>query len=289
MSPADLRDATVGSLWRYPVKSMAGERLDAAELRAQGLLGDRAFALVDRHDGKVATAKNPRKWPSLFHFAASLGGRAPADGRAGVPPVVVTLPDGTSVRHGHPGADERLSQALGREVLLRQAGSPEVQVVGTASARPWVARSEELQLDFDGRGGDGVVADFELPEGTFFDAAPVHLLTTASLARLQQLHPAGQMAIRRFRPNVVVDTGGLAPGFVEDAWVGRTLRLGAAVRLAVTQRCVRCVMTTLPQGGLPKDSGVLRTAAQHNDVCVGVYAGVLSGGLVRSGDRVTLE
>ena len=83
----------VVSLWRYPVKSMMGEELNATEVTERGLLGDRAYALVDRADGKAATAKNPRKWPRLFDFRAIF--IAPARAAAPVPPVRIALPDGS--------------------------------------------------------------------------------------------------------------------------------------------------------------------------------------------------
>jgi len=62
---------SVASLWRYPVKSMLGEELTAIDVTERGLLGDRAYALVDSADGKAATAKNPKKWPTLFAQAQS--------------------------------------------------------------------------------------------------------------------------------------------------------------------------------------------------------------------------
>jgi uncharacterized protein YcbX len=77
--------------------------------------------------------------------------------------------------------------------------------------------------------------------------------------------------------------------FVENAWIGRTVRIGEVVRLSITGPCPRCVMTTLAQGDLPKDSGILRTAARHNEVNVGVYASVVRGGNVRRGDAISLE
>src|SRR5258707_3632987 len=85
----------VVSLWRYPVKSMMGEELNAAEVSERGLLGDRAYALVDALDGKVASAKNPRKWPQMFEYRASFVD--PPRRGADTPPVGVTLPDGTVV------------------------------------------------------------------------------------------------------------------------------------------------------------------------------------------------
>ena len=98
-------DAAIGaitSLWRYPVKSMMGEQLASAYFTEHGMLGDRAYALIDRATGKVASAKNPRKWPSLFRFAASYS-KPPQTSRA-IPPVVIALPDGNRVSSDSPEA-----------------------------------------------------------------------------------------------------------------------------------------------------------------------------------------
>ena len=116
----------------------------------------------------------------------------------------------------------------------------------------------------------------------------MHLLTTATINRLRALCPDGRFEVRRIRPNVVIAAGGEDAGFAENGWIGRTAAIGGTVRLAITEPCPRCVMITLPQGDLPKDAGILRTAAQHNAVNVGVYASVASGGTIRRGDPVTL-
>jgi uncharacterized protein len=131
------------------------------------------------------------------------------------------------------------------------------------------------------------VTDWELPSGTFFDLAILHLLTTSTLDRLRELYPRGRFEVRRFRPNIVVATE--EPGFAENDWIGRMVSIGDEVRLRVTGPCPRCVMTTLPQGNLPKDPGILRTAAQENQANVGVYADVVKGGSVRRSDPVVLE
>jgi uncharacterized protein YcbX len=263
------------SLWRYPVKSMMGEELNAAEVAKGGLLGDRAYALVDSSDGKVASAKNPRKWPQLFDFRAALTD-APRTG-VRVPPVRITLPDGTIVNSGQPDAHQILSTVLKREVTL--------------SALPdrHTATAEEYWPDIEGLDHRDTVTDFGLPEGTFFDCAVVHLLTTATLDRLRVLYPQGRFEVRRFRPNIVVEIANGEKDFVENAWIGQMLAIGDVVRLSITGPCARCVMTTLAQGDLPKDAGILRTAAQHNRANVGVYASVLQSGRVRRGDSVRLE
>jgi uncharacterized protein len=266
---------SIVSLWRYPVKSMLGEELNATEVTNRGLLGDRAYALVDSADGKVASAKNPRKWPQLFDCRAALAD-VPRTG-AKAPPVRITLPDGSIVTSEQPGLNEILSKMLTREVKL------------SASRDLRTATAEEYWPDIEGLDHRDTVTDFGLPEGTFFDCAPVHLLSTATLDRLRGLYPLGRFEVRRFRPNMVVETASGDRDFAENAWIGHVLVIGDAVRLSITGPCPRCVMTTLPQADLPKDAGILRTAAQHNRANVGVYASVLQGGKVRRGDSVRVE
>jgi len=265
---------SVVSLWRYPVKSMMGEELNATEVTERGLLGDRAYGLVDDSDGKVASAKNPGKWPRLFDFRATF--IEPLHAGAKVPPVRIVLPDGTSVTSDQRDLNQILSNALERPVTL-------------SSARHGAVDVEEYWPDIEGLDHRDTVTDFTLPEGTFFDASVVHLLTTATLDRLRELYPQGRFEVRRFRPNVVVELGSGEKSFAENAWIGHTLVIGDEVRLNVTGPCGRCVMTTLPQGDLPRDPGILRTAAQHNKAKVGVYAAVLRGGTIRRGDPVILE
>ncbi len=265
---------SVVSLWRYPVKSMMGEEVNAAEVTQRGLLGDRAYALLDGSDGKVATAKNPRKWPRLFDFRAAF--IEPPRAAASLPPVRIALPDGATVTSDQDAVNRILSDALDRGVTL-------------GAARQGAFMAEEYWPDMEGLDHRDTVTDFTLPEETFFDCAVVHLLTTATLDRLRELYPQGRFEVRRFRPNIVVQPGSGEKSFAENAWIGHTLVIGEGVRLSVTGPCARCVMTTLSQGDLPRDPGILRTAAQHNQVNVGVYAAVLRGGTIRRGDSVSLE
>ena len=265
---------SVVSLWRYPVKSMMGEELNAAGVTERGLLGDRAYALIDPTTGRVVSAKNPRKWGTLIDFRASLVESPRLD--HSVPPVRITLPDGTIVTSGQSDVDRILSKALGRVVTL-------------TSPAPKTPSLEEYWPDMEGLAHRETVTDEAMPPETFFDLAVVHVLTTATIDRLRELYPQGRFEVRRFRPNIVVEPSAGEKGFVEDGWVGRTLAIGEEVRLSITGPCPRCVMTTLPQGDLPRDPGILRTAARHNQVNVGVYAAVLSGGTIRREDPVVLE
>jgi uncharacterized protein YcbX len=265
---------TVVSLWRYPVKSMQGEELNASEVTARGLLGDRAYALVDADDGKVASAKNPRKWPHLFEYRANYYMAPRLD--VPPPPIWVTCPDGTRVSSEQTNVNHILSSALGRGVTLQTAVPPAPAL-------------EEYWPDIEGLPHRDAVTDESMPAGLFFDLAPVHVLTTATIDRLRELYPQGRFEVRRFRPNIVIRPEAAGAGFLEGAWVGRTLAVGDAVRLRLTVPCGRCVMTTLAQADLPKDPGILRTAVQHNQGQVGVYATVEKAGRVKRGDPVWLE
>jgi uncharacterized protein len=274
---ARVKGGSVVALWRYPVKSMMGEELNAAEVTERGLVGDRRFAVVDASTGKVAGAKNPRKWGNFFDFRAAYV--EPPKTGSKLPTVRLTLPDGTDVTNEQPDLAQILSNALGREVAFAEA-----QHSGESSG----AQAEEYWPDMEGLDYRDTVTEWELPAGTFFDLAVVHLLTTATIEQLRALYPEGRFEVRRFRPNIVVETGPDARGFVENDWIGHTIAIGEEVRLLITGPCPRCVMTTLPQGDLPKDAGILRTAAQHNQANVGVYAEVIAGGTTRRGDPVTL-
>src|SRR5213594_198499 len=236
----DVQLGSIGSLWRYPVKSMMGEELNAVDVTERGLLGDRAYALVDHETGKVASAKFPRKWPTLFDHRATFV-EVPQLGRD-LPAVRISLPDGRMIVSDGDGrpedVDRLLSDELGRELTL-------------AKVPPDAPSLEEYWPDMDGLAFRETVTDESMPAGTFFDIGVVHVLTTAALDRLRELYPEGRFEVRRFRPNLVVTPIEGAAGFVENDWVGHILAIGEGedeVRLHVTQPCTRCVMTTLAQG-----------------------------------------
>jgi MOSC domain-containing protein len=176
-------DAWVVGLWRYPVKSMMGEELNAAEVAERGLVGDRQFAVIDPATGKVAGAKNPRKWGNFFDFRAAYV--EPPKARAKLPAVRLTLPDGTVVTSDRPDLAQILSKALGRQVAFAEAQHGEASTGATA---------EEYWPDIAGLDHRDTVTEWELPAGTFFDLAVVHLLTTATIERLRELYPGGRFA-----------------------------------------------------------------------------------------------
>lgn len=256
---------TIRSLWLYPVKSMAGESLSELTLMATGAIGDRIWALVDTGNGMVVSAKNPNKWPELLECRARY--LSPPQHRGSPSPVEITLANGTTVRSDQKDIDEVLSDCWNRPVQLT-ASPPREPLL-----EQYLMEEQEILTE-------------AIPEGTFFDVAPIHLLTTATLRRLQQCLAKGAINVRRFRPNLVLDCNGSE--FLEGQWLGCTIEIGSEVRLKLTSHCPRCIMTTLGQGDLPKDAEVLRSIARENQGRLGAYAMVLQGGAIGIDDPVRI-
>jgi uncharacterized protein YcbX len=247
----------VAELWRHPVKSLQGEPLDEAVVEASGVLGDRRWGIVDRETGKVLTA---RRVPSLLLASSRLTDTG----------VELLLPDGDVLTGPSAHADDVLSKWIGRRVALVHAES-----IGTGVGEYFEDATDD----------NSAVVSWTMPPGRFVDALPLLVLTTASLRQGRALHPDGAWETRRFRPNIVVDVDD--DGWVEDAWCGRTVRVGtAAVRPAVP--CERCTMVTRPQPGLDRDLDVFKTLARHHGATLGVWTAVHTPGVVLVGDEVTL-
>ncbi len=175
-----------------------------------------------------------------------------------------------------PDLEQLLSRVFGREVAFEEARPGQM---------PSGATAEEYWPDIVGL---DTVTDFEMPSGTFFDIAVVHLLTTATIDRHWALYPDGRFEVRRFRPNMVVSTEGEDAGSVENDWTAAPSRSTATFAWPSLNRAP-LRHDHVAASDLPRDSGILRTAAHHNAVNVGVYASVLSGGAIRRGDPVTLS
>jgi len=272
---------TVTTLRRYPVKSMLGEDLQAGEVSRAGLAGDRRLAVVSRRTGKIASAKYPRLWRDMLTLSAeATQGREVA--------ALITLPDGKTVRSTDADVDGILSGLLDEPVTLTAtppAGASLDRAVPEAVLRDGIAAPVPATL---------IEIGAAAPPGTFVDFAPLHLITTATLDRIAELSPYRRADLERYRPNVVISTGG--SGFTENDWLGRELRVGADLVLRVIARTPRCAIPTLAHGHLPRDTEALRVVARNNRVsplpgadpepCAGVYAEVLQPGRISTGDPV---
>ena len=273
---------TVAALRRYPVKSMLGEDVDASDVTFTGLARDRRLAVLSRTTGKVASAKMPRLWRDLLTLSAA------ADDSSANGAVRITLPEGKTVWSDDADVDAVLSDLLNQPVTLTATPPPGAtldRAVPEAVLRDGVDAPVPAELIELGAGS---------PPGTFVDFAPLHLLTTSTLDRIAELSPYRRADLERYRPNIVVRTS--APGFTENDWLERDLRIGNDLVLRVIIRTPRCAVPTLAHGGLPRDAEALRVLARHNRVqpvelsdpepCAGVYAEVLAPGRIRVGDPV---
>lgn len=246
----------VAELWRHPVKSMQGERLDEATVLDTGFAGDRLWGVKDDATGKILTG---RRTPELLDAAAHLG----PDGGP-----VVTLPDGTELSGPSRATDDALSAWLGQRVRLVESTQE------TARA---------IEMYEDAADDTSPVGEWTMPTSTFVDVDPLLLLTTASLRKGEQLHPEGRWAPRRFRPNVLVDVDGA--DWVEDGWRDREIGIGE-VLLRGSIPCLRCSMVTRSQPGLERDVDVFKVLAKAHGTAMGLWATVVRPGCVRVGDGV---
>lgn len=303
---------TVQQIWRYPVKSMAGEQLNDCTVGSLGLPGDRGWAVRDEEKSEIKTGT---RIPLLMQCASQYR-EQPGDDY--IPHVKIIFPDGSSVTSDEPEINTRLSAVLGKKVRLwpRQPASnkehyrrpgvaarviaPLANVPGFRALLPAITKlpsvDATLRAAFS-RTEDEPTPDlsqlpkelfeFTSPLGTYFDAFPIHVLTSASLAVMSQLNPGANWDVRRFRPNFFVKTAEDIEGLVESEWAGQTLRIGT-VEVKCEMPAVRCGMATNAQKEFAKDTSVLRTIVKEANQNLGVYASVAKNGAVREGDRVEL-
>lgn len=248
----------ISQIWRYPVKSMQGEQLAEANVGPAGLEGDREWAVVDAESGVSLSAKRYKILLECHAWTSDSG-------------VMIRLPDGSEHAAGSDAAAAALSALLERPVVTRTA-----------------AATDKIQHEFPTGVSDGTGDPFlhEPETEAFFDSAQLHLLTTSTLAKFEQLLPESSIHHARYRPNFIVD--GAATGFIENEWVGTTINVGS-LPCDVFDDMRRCVMVTHPQGELGRDIEVLRIAASENKRAAGVAMKALDVGRVRTGDEISLS
>lgn len=273
----------LSQIWRYPVKSCGGELLPEVEVHERGLVGDRAWALVDSQTGLVASIKRPRLWGALLTMSASLSESG----------LTVRTSSGLEVSANDPDSlDGLVSSVVDRPVVLRSAESiDDPTLERTDPDTEALLENGGLELGEVNTGALSAAA----PAGTVFDFAPIHIISTATLEALEASEAtAGDP--RRFRPNFVVDIDG--PAFQENEWPGRQLQLGPDVVLDLLIQSPRCVVPSLAQPGVPKSASTLRAVAHLNRIevdglglasCAGAYATVSNPGTVTPGATASLS
>jgi uncharacterized protein YcbX len=246
------------SLWRYPVKSMQGERRDSIRLSARGIEGDRRFGVLDPASGTILSAKKEGR---LLQARALLAGVE----------LTIRLPNGETAMGTGPRVDAALSGWLERAVHLIEA-------------REGGRATYEMPADFEDDASDPV--RWQGPKGSFADSAAVHLLTTASLGTMAAERPDLDWQPARFRPNILIEAG--SEGCVEQQWIGRRVTVGEVV-LHVHRPCSRCVMTTREQpGSISRQLDVLRHVNTAHGTNLGVLARVVHEGTLSAGDPVAV-
>ena len=274
----------VDQIWRYPVKSMLGARVEQAELAANGVVGDRLWALRDEVRGAIASA---RKVAGISRLAATYAGA----GR-----VTIALPDGSIVSSDDADADVRLSRAVDHPVTLwglqpasntdhYRRGRPDNADVMTELRTIFGRLDDEPLPDLSIFPPE--MAEFEYPPGNYFDCYPLMIMTTSALRSIREALPGAAIDERRFRPSLVIDTAD-ALGHPEFGWIGRRLRIGMT-EVQIGSGCPRCVTVTREFcDDLPADRSVLRHVIRELDQNLGVYATVVNGGRIETGDSVGL-
>ena len=272
---------SVATLWRYPVKSMLGERREEVFLTPNGTVGDRAWALRDLTTGRIASAK---KYPALLDFRAKYDVEPTANEPGHV---LIEMPNGRIVSADAPEVSGEISDILGLPLRLENKAR---SLEKTSIVRETVFGDVPVEK-FKPEWTPETMPDyFELKSGSFFEIGSVFILSSGSIEYLRVCQGGSALIDqRRFRPNIYVESDDDKSGFVEDSWLGGTLTIGDNLVVDDFAETIWCVTSTLAQEDLPRDLSILRTLAKHHKGCLGVYATVKSTGRVRVGDPVVLS
>jgi uncharacterized protein YcbX len=286
---------TVAEIWRYPVKSMGGDKVAAVALSERGLHADRMWAVRDPALGAITTA---RRLPPLLRCAARYS-KDPADFPAGAgraPEVMITLPDGEEVSSSDPQVHARLSELIDTEVRLEPLPPLTEKELHRAPRETKASMRAYFGLADDEPMPDlsmfplrklAELSRYVTPVGSYVDAYPLHLVTRASLAAMAAYAPTADFDVRRLRPNLVLGTGE-GDGLPENSWCGAELETpGTTLRGEIPT--IRCVMPTRPQIDLKAAPDVLRAVAAHADRCLGIYASVERAGVIAVGDELRVR
>ncbi len=286
---------TIKEIWRYPVKSLGGERVPEARIEFKGVANDRCWAVRDELTGEIVGG---RKIPGLMMLTARYTGATDsAFGREVTSPVAIELPDGRIVGSDDPYASAILSMHLGRRVSLISRPLPRDRAAYKL-AKPMSPAEVRYALGMKADDPDPDLSSFSLgmlttlaryatPPGALYDVYPLHFLTTASLHTMSRHYPDGDFCARRYRPNFVIETDPALGGMIENEWRGRDLRIGDAV-IRSNHPTIRCSMPGAAQPGLRKDPNIPLALMKHAGQHLGAYATPRNRARIRVGDTVEL-
>ncbi|GAB5471908.1 MAG: MOSC domain-containing protein [Maribacter sp.] len=272
---------TIESIFRYPIKSLGGEKLLDALIDQNGVEGDRYFAFKDCESGFIVSCKHPTKWGGIIELSATIN-----KGNS-----IVVKDSDEKIITGKEEIESKIRELTSRKVELisvkdnlgrqyREADRSNIDEVG--------ATIKQEPLSIVGN------------ETHFFDFAPLHLITSSSLDYINMFYSKGDFNVQRFRPNLFIKTAN-SNKFEENEWIGKKIRIGHNLEIKIVEPTPRCVLTTLKQGELEKDRKILKTIAQNSSAkrftffpgetlkgTLGVYSIVLKKGSVKVGDKVQL-
>jgi uncharacterized protein YcbX len=274
---------TVSGLFRYPVKSLRGEALEATDVLASGFVGDRLWAFRDVERGEITSAKRS---PLLLQIAATLL----QDGLE--PRARISLPTGETMLTDAPDCDAMVSNYAGRQLAIYDL-RPASDTAHYARANIAPEKYEAYVREVLGLLTDEPFPDFsKLPReammnvtlpGTYYDVSTIHIVLASELEKLQNTLPDAAVDAMRFRPNIVLND--LDSPLQSAALVGVRMKAGTAVVIA-DSHAPRCAMTTHAQGNLPRAPQIMRALVRDWKHNFGLYASVLQGGQITMGDPV---
>jgi uncharacterized protein YcbX len=278
-------NTSISKLFRFPVKSMMGERCDSLQISSSGTVGDRVWAVRDEKRGGIRGGK---KIPSLMTLGSRFIDAASAEGSS---PAIITAPDGERRETGAGDINDWLSAKLSHPVTLwpllpanaldhYRRGAPDNEDMEQELREMFARTPDEPLPDLE---LFAEVMEYESPPGTYFDAFPLLIMSEQSLASMGAHREESEFDVSRFRPNILVNCAAAEHPFPENAWVGKQLKVGEVV-LDVVGECPRCAMTTHGFADLPKDPGIMRALVQANGGNLGVYAKVVETGTISTGD-----
>jgi uncharacterized protein YcbX len=282
---------TVKQIWRYPVKGMAGEQVEECAISPMGLQGDRTWALRDSIRQEIQSCKFR---PELLTCKATSGSEN-SD-----PNVSITFPEGFLLSSKNDEIHQKLSDLVGFKSTLeplQPVSNTDFYRRYKSVGHDWLA---ELKQTFTRESGEPLpdftdfpqqAEDFVTVPGTFFLVMPFHIITTSTMKEMKKRLPQADWDIRRFRPNIVIET--YDEGLEEQDWIGKALTIKSALSQHTSIECTatapRCGAVTRKQQGIDFDKSMLRTIVKEAEQNLGIYGRVCDSGTLRVGDNVYLD
>lgn len=271
----------IESIFRYPIKSIRGEKLFEVSIDENGVKGDRIFAFKDCQTGLIVSCKHPKKWKKLLELSATLN----KDNS------IIVKDDYNTKWTNNLEIETRIYELTSRSVKLESVSNNKERQFREAD-----------RSNVDNLGAEILQESLSIASKSnhFFDFAPLHLITSSSLSHIKKKYEEGDFDAQRFRPNLIIKTNE-EHGFLENEWLGKKIMIGDELIIKIIEPSPRCVLVTLKQGKLKEDKEILRTIVNNSSAksytyfpgkilkgTLGVYAIIINQGKIKLGDKVRL-